>query len=301
MLIGTTNNNGAFNTGVGFDVLKNITGTFPSATSINNTAVGYKALSVTSTGGNNTAIGSTTLAINTTGLGNTAIGSNALENSNSSFNTAVGMFALNTTSSGQNTAIGYSSLYENISGTGNTAIGLDSLVSSTGNNNTAIGDNAGTSLTTGSNNTIIGYNAQSSTASISNQITLGNSSIGSLRCQVTSITALSDARDKKNIKDITAGLDFINNLHPVEFIWNMRDKGKIDIPEIGFIAQELQETQIKTGITIPNLVYDINPDKLEASYGVLIPILVKAIQELNEKLSKTNLELSELKNIMNNK
>jgi len=32
------------------------------------------------------------------------------------------------------------------------------------------------------------------------------------------------------------------------------------------------------------LVYDENPDKLEMSYGKLVPILVKAIQELKEQL-----------------
>ena len=32
------------------------------------------------------------------------------------------------------------------------------------------------------------------------------------------------------------------------------------------------------------LVYEENPEKLEASYGKLIPILVKAIQELSAKV-----------------
>jgi hypothetical protein len=32
-------------------------------------------------------------------------------------------------------------------------------------------------------------------------------------------------------------------------------------------------------------VYDANPEKLEASYGKLIPVLVKAIQELSAKVT----------------
>jgi len=32
------------------------------------------------------------------------------------------------------------------------------------------------------------------------------------------------------------------------------------------------------------LVYESNPEKLEASYGKLVPILVKAIQELTAKV-----------------
>ena len=55
---------------------------------------------------------------------------------------------------------------------------------------------------------------------------------------------------------------------------------------VGFIAQELKLLQEQTGITIPSLVSDSNPDRLEASYGTLIPVLVQAIKELNDKLNK---------------
>ena len=36
---------------------------------------------------------------------------------------------------------------------------------------------------------------------VNNEITLGNSNVTALRCQVTSITSLSDKRDKTNIED----------------------------------------------------------------------------------------------------
>jgi len=75
----------------------------------------------------------------------------------------------------------------------------------------------------------------------------------------------------------------------------MRDGGKVDIPDMGFIAQDLQQVQEDTGITIPNLVYDVNPDKLEASYGTLLPILVKAVQDLSSKVTILETELNELK------
>ncbi len=74
----------------------------------------------------------------------------------------------------------------------------------------------------------------------------------------------------------------------------MRDGGKVDIPEFGFIAQELQQAQIDQGVTIPNLVYDINPDKLEASPGTLIPVMVKAIQELSAKIKTLEDRLNNL-------
>jgi hypothetical protein len=68
-------------------------------------------------------------------------------------------------------------------------------------------------------------------------------------------------------------------------VWDTRDKAKVNIPDTGFIAQELLATQEATGITIPNLVSQENPDKLEAGYGTLIPVLVKAIQELAARVA----------------
>ncbi len=182
------------------------------------------------------------------------------------------------------------------SGNSNTAVGSRALKDITsGANNTAIGADAGNSgtnnLTTGSNNTIIGYNAASSSATVSNEITLGNSSIATLRCQVTTITSLSDARDKTNISDLPAGLTFVNALRPVAFTWNMRDGGKVDIPDTGFIAQDLKAVQEDTGITIPGLVYESNPESLEASYGKLLPVLVKAIQELSAEVESLKAQL----------
>jgi len=152
-------------------------------------------------------------------------------------------------------------------------------------------------MTTGSFNTCIGYFATASTPSVNNEITLGNSAIATLRCQVP-LTVLSDARDKKEIEPLDAGLQFIDQLKPVKFVWNMRDGGKVDIPEMGFIAQDLQQVQKDTGITIPNLVYESNPDRLEASYGTLLPVLVKAIQDLSKQVTDLSKEVTELKSIL---
>jgi hypothetical protein len=177
----------------------------------------------------------------------------------------------------------------------NTVFGISSGALITGSNNTVAGYNAATTLTTGSNNMVLGYDANPSSATVSNEITLGNSSITTLRCAATSITSLSDARDKTNIEAIPAGLDFISELNPVKFTWAMRDGGKSGIDEFGFIAQELQEAQKSTGIHYPNLVSESNPDKLEASYATLIPSIVKAIQELKTNVLEQQAEINELK------
>ncbi len=115
-------------------------------------------------------------------------------------------------------------------------------------------------------------------------MTLGNSSISVLRCQVTSITALSDARDKTDVRALDAGLDFVNRLNPVRFTWNMRDGGKVGVEDTGFIAQELSLAMSAEATEIPGLVYNENPDKIEAAYGKLLPVLVKAIQELSAQV-----------------
>ena len=164
----------------------------------------------------------------------------------------------------------------------------------TGNSNTLIGNLAGTnSPRTGQNNVCLGYNANASSNTVSNEITLGNSSISSLRCQVTSISSLSDRRDKKDIKELPIGLDFINKLNPVEFTWNMRDGAKVGQKEAGFIAQELDEAQQDAGVEdLMKLVLKTNPEKLEAAPGKLIPVLVKAIQELSSEIETLKKELS---------
>ena len=51
------------------------------------------------------------------------------------------------------------------------------------------------------------------------------------------------------------------------------------------VDQDLQKAQADLGVTIPDLVYDVNPDKLEAGYGKLIPVLVQAIKDLSAKVN----------------
>ena len=155
----------------------------------------------------------------------------------------------------------------------------------------------GSTLTTGINNIIIGSNANSSSNTVSNEITLGNSSVATLRAQVTSITALSDRRDKTNIIPIGEGLEFLKKLNPVSFTWNTRDKAKVGIKSAGFIAQELLalQKQSKIGDNL-DLVSENNPEKLEARYGNLLPVIVKAIQEESAEKDK---EIKALKERLN--
>jgi hypothetical protein len=190
-----------------------------------------------------------------------------------------------------NVAVGSYALYWDLSGNDNVAIGYNSLnANSTGYNNTAIGYNSGSSLTTGFNCTLLGSNAQPSSIDASNEIVIGDGNVTLLRCNANAIMGTSDIRDKKDIVSIkpSTGIQFVRQLNPVDFVWNMRGNGKKNIPEQGFIAQELQQLQEETGIRIPGLVYDNNPERLEASYGKLIPIMVQAIKDLKNEIDQLN-------------
>lgn len=258
----------------------------------------------------NTAFGASALSAGASAQNRTAIGAFALTSSTGNNNTAVGAFAAAAFVSGaNNTAIGQSALDAATSGTNNTAVGNGALSGSTGSTEatavgaaagagatgirgTYLGASAGNTTTTGTNNTVIGFNAQAASAGASDTVTLGNSSITTLRCQVTSITALSDARDKTAISDLSFGLDFIASLRPVAFTWNTRDGSKVGIRSSGFIAQDMKAAQDRAGAAETlNLVYEENPDKLEASYGHLIPVLVKALQELKAEVDSLRSQL----------
>jgi hypothetical protein len=307
------NTEGINNTAVGSEALNNnVDGDYC-------TAVGGQSLYYNTSGTQNTAVGYASLYSNSTGNLNTAVGLWALSNnSTGSQNTAVGNSACNNNTTGNNnTAFGYNALIDNSTGFNNTAIGHHSLMNNTGNYNTALGFNAGSNVTSGANLTLLGIDANPSTGTAQNEITLGNQFVQTLRCNTQSITSLSDARDKKNIRDLDLGLDFLMKIKPRIFNWDRREWYDNNVsngskmkqePTAGFIAQELDEAQTEANAEWLNLVLKTNPDKLEATSGNLLPIIVKAIQDLkkendelkavnddlivaNDKLCKSNIEL----------
>ena len=327
---GFSQTSGANNTNLGFEAgYSNTTGAF-------RTMLGYQAGKL-QTGGANTFIGSLAGGSRSgSGTQNVAIGNNALRyleaNDNTAIGSAAGQYADSTSqknviigsqamagafgSKSQNVAIGYKAGFALTTVNNNTLVGNEAGVALTGAENTLIGTFCGRTLTsgttntmvgvnyngggvtTGSNNILLGNNATASSTSVSNEITLGNSSITSLRCAVTSITSLSDERDKSEIKDLEYGLAFIDALQPREFVWDNRPETTVEVDEdgnetevefysankgkkdFGFIAQEVRELDNDT----LRLVYSENEERLELSYGKLVPILVKAIQELKEEV-----------------
>jgi hypothetical protein len=280
---------GVQNTANGFQALYNNDGNYNSAfgtqalysntSGTDNTAMGNGALWHNTTGNGNTAIGSAALAANIDGGNNTAIGSEALLNHTGDNNTAVGHGALREdTSAFGNTAVGTTALGLT-RGHSNTGIGMNALwFNIEGNSNTAIGSNAGVASRNLSNATAIGANAM---VDASNKIRLGDGNIQYIEANVSVITT-SDIRRKKDIQDLTVGLDFIKALRPVEF----RLKSGNDRVDFGFIAQDI-EALIGTEHNILGIGGD-EARTLSLRYTDFIAPLVKAMQEQHEMIDKLN-------------
>lgn len=93
-----------------------------------------------------------------------------------------------------------------------------------------------------------------------------------------SFTNSSDERFKKDIENVKYGLKEIEKLRPVSFKY-IRDKN--EEAQYGFIAQEVKNI-------LNDLVKEDKDGYLNLSYNGIIPILVKSIQELSERVK--NLE-----------
>ncbi len=111
----------------------------------------------------------------------------------------------------------------------------------------------------------------------------------------TTISSISDERLKENIKDLDVGLDAIMALRPRKYDWKVQS-GNSGKNVRGFIAQEVETI-------FPDLIDEWkNKDDNEnaITYKSLrqdfIPILVKAIQELNQKVENQQQTINSLIN-----
>lgn len=92
----------------------------------------------------------------------------------------------------------------------------------------------------------------------------------------------SDARLKDNIQSLDSGLDVVKAMRPVTFQYKP-EYSKDQSVQPGFIAQELQEAM--AGKNYLDGVVQSGPEYLNVAYQNIIPILVKAIQELEAKVA----------------
>jgi len=283
------------NTALGYNSLS------ANTSGYNNTSVGYVSADSVSTGNNNTALGASSLGTVTTGSGNTAIGSNAH---------AVG------TTAHSNTVVGYNA--------------GDAIT--TGYDNCIVGTESGgyaNAITTGAENTVIGNYARTSSATVSKEgvfgryalgqgaetVTLGDNSDGvhiAINGSTTSWSAHSDERLKENITDAEAGLGFINDLRPITYNWKFKKdispdfynfykadseepvQGNVKQTNHGFVAQEVKavidnHSEVKEG----NSIWRESPDGVQnIAEGALMPMMVKAVQELSAKVEVLEKQLN---------
>ena len=275
----------------------------PAANQIGMTTSGVQRALLTSTGLNSTVIGATTPAAGafttitgtadatlngiTVGKGAGSVGSN----------TAQGYQALlSNTSGSQNTAQGYQALKSNITGTNNTAVGVGALqANTTGGSNTAVGREALLNNTSGSGNLGMAFRTNDGTYSPvfnptveNNRIVMGHTGVTNAYVQVA-WTVVSDARDKAAFAPVPHGLDFVNSLKPTEYQFKENGRnGEADgIKRYGFLAQDVLELEGDN----PVIVDTEDLDKLKLKESNLIPVLVKAIQELTAEVQTLKAKL----------
>jgi hypothetical protein len=224
------------------------------------------------------------------------------------------------------TCAGMSGFNELASTTGcsNIAIGrLAGVCLTSGNNNVFLGDVAGKYNTTGSYNTFIGYQASNGcvnkgtlgghrgtnnialgcnsgndalynfgSTDASNIIVIGNNSHTASYVKVAWTTG-SDARDKTNIIPIPVGKNFLKQLNPVQYQWADRETGEVttEKPNYGFLAQDVLALE-----NPPQVIVDDNdPEHLKLRESMIIPVLVKTVQELIEEVDALKEEVRILK------
>ncbi|MBN7758995.1 tail fiber domain-containing protein [Nitratireductor aquimarinus] len=275
--------------------------------STNDVAVGINAMSRFVHAEKNVAVGSQALqgaadrAITDTPSGNVAIGRQAMQlvKGDATNNVGIGQQSLVRVTGDNNTSVGASALNNLTSGNGNNAFGQLAL--------SVMQDSSpATSLTNA-----IGI-GNTSRVSGNNQCQLGGSAITTYA--YGAVQDRSDERDKADIEDSPLGLDFLLRHRAVQYRWDYRedyvefissgeDKDGQPLFEIvrlpkdgskkrnrkhnGFIAQEVNAICEDMGIDFAGLQHHAKNggnDVWSLGYAEYIPILVKAIQELEAKV-----------------
>ena len=267
------------------------------------------------TNDNNTAVGSTTApflvkdaysnvfvgqaaAVNLmSGANNVIIGQNSLASG--------GVIGTNFNANINDTStLGQGTLFNLHSGqAGNTAIGFRAgFHLETGMDNVMLGKNAGSLAVSGnratgySNCTVLGANSRISGDA---QVQLGG--VGTTPYAYNALQMRSDARDKTDIADTALGLDFINQLRPVDYRYDFREHyedGKSDGSKAGkrfhhgFIAQEVAEVAYDFGGYQDHKING-GDDVLSIGYDEFIAPLVKAVQQLSAEVTRLSALVNE--------
>ena len=212
---------------------------------------------------------------------------------------SVGIGAYDSITADYGIAIGYGATS---SGVYSSTLGHTSNVS--GDSAIAIGAYASAE---GYNSIAIGFGT---TVTASNEVFIGNASTTSIGGTVN-WTATSDGRFKTNVESNVPGLDFINRLTPVTYNFDTQklnsfnhsgglSKEKAGVRYSGFIAQDVHQAAQELGYDFSGVKVPENED--EEMYGLryaefVVP-LVKATQELSQKLDEQQKQIDAQNNIL---
>jgi hypothetical protein len=320
---------GDYNNAFGWNTLSALT------TGASNQAFGNAALYANTTGGNNTAIGETALFSNTTASNNTAVGYQAGYSLTTGGNNVlmgyyggIGGAGSGLTTATANTFIGPSAGYLVTTGSKNTFLGAFSgnsgsldirtasnyIVLSDGDGNPRAYWNAtgqatftatsGTGLSVVNNFTGNGTPlilTQSATNAF-NAMEIRNSGStavfivaanGNATNTNNSYGGISDIKLKENIVDATPKLDDLMQVK----VRNYNLIGNTQ-KQIGVVAQELEQVfagLVEETIDIDAEGNDLGTTTKSVKYSVFVPMLIKAVQELNAKVDAQALEIQALK------
>jgi hypothetical protein len=112
------------------------------------------------------------------------------------------------------------------------------------------------------------------------------SSNGDVESRSNSFGGFSDERLKENIVDATPKLDELNQVRVVNY--NFKDEP--DKKQLGVIGQELQEI-------FPKMVSEYGEDGyLGVKYSIFVPMLIKALQEADDKIDALTARIEALEN-----
>ena len=225
-----------------------------------------------------------------------------------------------------NTAIGYYALSSLTSGDDNVSLGHQAgYAITTGKDNVCIGAYAGNTITTGSENTILGHDCDVASDDNTNNVVIGHDLTATDKDNAVFIgnntnhiendfnadatwNYSSDERQKKDIKDDTLGLDFINDLRPVTYkhkspsefpkewkAYDANDKRAMggDKTIHGLIAQEVKQALDNQGVDTFGgwSVGDDGRQRISAEKMVMP--LIKAVQELSAEVKSLKKQLEE--------
>ena len=280
-----------------------------------NIAIGVTSLNDLTTGDKNVSIGNNALQKLTTGEGNVAIGYDAGGDGGSAALSGTGNILIGTGAGSnlegdadENTIIGYGAGVAQTSSDGNTFVGSaagDTVT--TGGSNVCIGANADTSANSAQNQIVIGVGL---TAAGDNDFAFGKSGnvVHNDFDADAAWSRTSDVRKKRNIKDDTLGLEFINKLRPVTHQWkpsnefpkewdeySEENNMNLDVVIHNMVAQDVKEALDEVGCDTFGGWKEREDGSQTISREMFVTPLIKAVQELTEMVKTQQKEIEELK------